>query len=106
MHNNVSFLCMIISRWKNPGIDIYSIPGIWQPARISPGIDFSGNRSLGAPVITNTFLFGFGIIIFWKRCALLELAYSRIFNGIIQLKLLTESQNGVIDTCSPSKIRQ
>ena len=28
--------------------DIYYIPGICQPARNHPGIDFSGNRSLGA----------------------------------------------------------
>ena len=42
---------MKISRWENPGIDVYPIPGICQPASISPGIDFPGNRSLGAPVI-------------------------------------------------------
>ena len=41
---------MKISRWDHPGIDVYSIPRICQPARNSPGIDFFGNRSLGAPV--------------------------------------------------------
>ena len=49
-HDNVIFLFMKISRWENSGIDVYSIPGICQPARKSPGIDFAGNRSLGAPV--------------------------------------------------------
>ena len=39
-----------ISHWENPGIDVYSIPGICQPARKSSGIDFFGNGSLGAPV--------------------------------------------------------
>ena len=42
---------MKISRWENPGIDVYSIPEICQPARNSPGIDISGNRPLGAPVL-------------------------------------------------------
>ena len=50
-HNNAIFLCMKISRWENPGIDIYFIPGISQPARKSPRINFAGDRSLGAPVV-------------------------------------------------------
>ena len=40
-------------RWENPGIDVYSVPGICQPARNSPVIDFSWNRSLGAPGALN-----------------------------------------------------
>ena len=48
-HNYAIFLAMKISRWENRGIDLYSIPGIGQPARKSPGIDFSGKRSLGSP---------------------------------------------------------
>ena len=47
-HNNFVFLVMTISRWEIPGINVYFVPGICQPARKSPGIDFSGNRSLGA----------------------------------------------------------
>ena len=50
-YKNDIFLCINIFRWKNPGIDIYSIPEIRQPARKSTGIDFYGNRSLGAPVL-------------------------------------------------------
>ena len=49
--NNTIFLCMNFSRWENPGIDVCSIPGICQPGRKSPGIDFAGNRSLDAPVL-------------------------------------------------------
>ena len=50
-HKNASFLFTKISGWKDPGIDVHSIPEVCQPARKSPGIDFSGNRSLGAPVL-------------------------------------------------------
>ena len=43
---------MKIARWENPGIKIYYIPEICQPARKSQGIDFSENKSLGAPAYT------------------------------------------------------
>ena len=44
-HNNAIFLSMKISCWENPGINVYSIAGICQPAMESSGIDFSGNKS-------------------------------------------------------------
>ena len=48
---------MKVSRLENPEIDVYSIPGICQPAAKSPGIDFSGNRSLDVPAVRqNTIL--------------------------------------------------
>ena len=56
-HNKIVFLFKKNPRWKNPEIDVYSDPEICQPARKSPGIVFSGNRSLGAPVKTRVDIF-------------------------------------------------
>ena len=52
-HYTDIFSFIKISRWENPAIDVYSIPGFCKPARNPPGINFSGYRPLGAPDVTS-----------------------------------------------------
>ena len=55
--------------------------------------------------ILNRLCFEFEIIIIWKRCDLLNVAYSRTFCAIIRMYLLSEQQNDVIDLCSTSRLK-